>query len=221
MAVLDLISTQSQRIVHSRPCESLRPAALPSAHGHMGRNRCPVEPSPRTLQLDCLCCTLLLTLTLDPVCVTCPGMQSSNRALVWNVLFSASPSAPLHSPIEYVLDTHTRSITDINWAVFHFDVLATCGLDSWTWIWDLRSGKTPVAGYCAWNGALSACICHRNGSRLTYSCLIAGATQVSHNSCFLPRACSPSRHNRSSGIDRTPTFSHLLMTIWSIFGMTA
>ncbi|KDN47142.1 WD40 repeat-like protein [Tilletiaria anomala UBC 951] len=68
------------------------------------------------------------------------------------------------SPISHVLQNHTRAITDINWSAFNPDVLASCGIDTWTWIWDLRmsssdaqggtslSGK-PVQGYSAWNAS--------------------------------------------------------------------
>lgn len=69
------------------------------------------------------------------------------------------------SPIEYVLESHRRAITDINWSPFHSDVVASCGIDTWTWVWDLRmvnesdgaqgvevQGK-PAQGYSAWNAS--------------------------------------------------------------------
>ncbi|OAV96335.1 hypothetical protein PTTG_00659 [Puccinia triticina 1-1 BBBD Race 1] len=85
---------------------------------------------------------------------------SSQKALIWN-LDLPSPSAldsnlqplrTIQSPIQFVLEAHTRAICDINWSVFNVDVLATCAIDSWTYTYDLRlGGKTAVQGFCAWN----------------------------------------------------------------------
>ncbi len=68
------------------------------------------------------------------------------------------------SPISHIFQHHTRAITDINWSPFEPDILASCGIDTWTWVWDLRTcsgdaergisldGK-PVQGYAAWNSS--------------------------------------------------------------------
>ncbi|CAH7674589.1 hypothetical protein PPACK8108_LOCUS9490 [Phakopsora pachyrhizi] len=92
---------------------------------------------------------------------------SSQKALIWNLdlpyhsQFSSQNSASLdatlqprrtvQSPIQFVLEAHTRAICDINWSVFNVDVLATCGIDSWTYVFDLRTGgSAAVQGFCAW-----------------------------------------------------------------------
>ncbi|EPQ26720.1 uncharacterized protein PFL1_05699 [Pseudozyma flocculosa PF-1] len=72
-------------------------------------------------------------------------------------------SVPRSSAIEHILHAHTRAITDINWSAFHPEVLASCSLDTWTWVWDLRmssasadSGRRkPAQGYSAWNAAVT------------------------------------------------------------------
>ncbi|CAD6948971.1 unnamed protein product [Tilletia caries] len=63
-----------------------------------------------------------------------------------------NPSVSRGSAVEHILHAHTRAITDINWHSRFPDVLASCGIDAWTWVWDLRSPPTkPVQGYSAWN----------------------------------------------------------------------
>ncbi|KAH9460640.1 hypothetical protein MJO28_003656 [Puccinia striiformis f. sp. tritici] len=82
---------------------------------------------------------------------------SSQKALIWNLDLPSpstvdSNSRTIRSPIQFVLEAHTRAICDINWSVFNVDVLATCAIDSWTYTYDLRlGGKTAVQGFCAWN----------------------------------------------------------------------
>ena len=77
---------------------------------------------------------------------------------------STSPSysaiiQPRSSAIEHILHAHTRAITDINWSPFHPELLASSGIDTWTWVWDLRmsdAGRTkPAQGYSAWNAAVT------------------------------------------------------------------
>ncbi|PWN40049.1 hypothetical protein IE81DRAFT_349606 [Ceraceosorus guamensis] len=75
------------------------------------------------------------------------------------------------SSVEYVLHAHTRGITDINWSPFHPDVLASCGIDSWTWAWDLRDPSRPKQGYSAWNAAATQVKWNRaSPHRLATSC---------------------------------------------------
>ncbi|KAA1111020.1 hypothetical protein PGT21_035801 [Puccinia graminis f. sp. tritici] len=85
---------------------------------------------------------------------------SSQKALIWNLDLpspstldpNSQPLRTIQSPIQFVLEAHTRAICDINWSVFNVDVLATCAIDSWTYAFDLRiGGKTAVQGFCAWN----------------------------------------------------------------------
>ncbi|KAA1138936.1 hypothetical protein PGTUg99_030243 [Puccinia graminis f. sp. tritici] len=77
---------------------------------------------------------------------------SSQKALIWNLDLpspstldpNSQPLRTIQSPIQFVLEAHTRAI--------NVDVLATCAIDSWTYAFDLRiGGKTAVQGFCAWN----------------------------------------------------------------------
>lgn len=67
-------------------------------------------------------------------------------ATLWDVAQS-TPRRPKKSN----LVGHNRSIADINFAVFNPDVLATCGLDTFVHLWDLRAPTTkPTARFADW-----------------------------------------------------------------------
>lgn len=70
---------------------------------------------------------------------------SGTKALVFNL------GGVQGSPIEHTCLGHERSITDINWAVFQCDSLATCGIDGNVLCYDLRQGgKRPTVRFCGW-----------------------------------------------------------------------
>lgn len=48
--------------------------------------------------------------------------------------------------IEHILHSHYRAITDINWHNSEPDTVASVGIDSWVWSWDLREPRKPVLG---------------------------------------------------------------------------
>ncbi|KAF9900813.1 hypothetical protein EC991_006872 [Linnemannia zychae] len=72
---------------------------------------------------------------------------SNQKALIWNLSHSA-PRA-----VELILHAHNRAISDINWSPFHPDLLATCSVDTFVHLWDLRTPKKPVNSFCAWTAA--------------------------------------------------------------------
>lgn len=75
------------------------------------------------------------------------------------------------SSISHVLNAHTRAITDINWSPFHPEILASCGIDTWMWAWDLREPSRPKQGYSAWNAAMTQVKWNRaSPHRLATSC---------------------------------------------------
>ncbi|KAF2847773.1 hypothetical protein T440DRAFT_402897 [Plenodomus tracheiphilus IPT5] len=62
-------------------------------------------------------------------------------ALIYNL---AMPYNNKKAPIEYTLRAHERAITDINFSAHHPDLLATCGVDSFVFVHDLRSSRAPL-----------------------------------------------------------------------------
>ncbi|EPS40546.1 hypothetical protein H072_5615 [Dactylellina haptotyla CBS 200.50] len=79
---------------------------------------------------------------------------SNQKALVWNL------NRPSANAVETVLHGHSRAITDINFSAHNPDHLATCAVDSFVHIWDMKASRRPV---------------------LTFSDWFAGATQVKYN----------------------------------------
>ncbi|KAJ8495802.1 hypothetical protein ONZ45_g12696 [Pleurotus djamor] len=70
---------------------------------------------------------------------------SSEKLLIWNLLIVGKTS------IEHILHSHYRAITDINWHTTECDTVASTGIDSWIWTWDLREPRKPVFGLSAFN----------------------------------------------------------------------
>ena len=82
---------------------------------------------------------------------------ANHRCLVWNLnMRDDSPSGA----IEHSLQAHSRAITDINFSAHHPDSLATCAVDGYVYLWDLRRPRQPALAFCDW---------------------FAGATQVKYN----------------------------------------
>ncbi|KAJ6262107.1 hypothetical protein Dda_2912 [Drechslerella dactyloides] len=79
---------------------------------------------------------------------------SNQKALVWNL------NRPSTNAVETVLHGHSRAITDINFSAYNPDHLATCAVDSYVHIWDMRTSRRPVLSFSDW---------------------FAGATQVKYN----------------------------------------
>lgn len=54
------------------------------------------------------------------------------------------------SPVlEHSLRAHTRVVTDIDWHSKHPYMLATCSIDTYTHLWDLRDPKRPILSLSA------------------------------------------------------------------------
>ncbi|KAJ3158510.1 hypothetical protein HDU86_002735 [Geranomyces michiganensis] len=87
---------------------------------------------------------------------------SNQKALVWNLETSATGQADGSSKhIQYILGSHQRAVSDLNWSPAHPDLLATCSYDSYVHLWDLRTPtEKPGTSFCGWT---------------------AGATQVKFN----------------------------------------
>lgn len=65
---------------------------------------------------------------------------SSEKMLIWNLNLTGKTS------IEHILRSHYRAITDFNWHTSECDVVASTGIDSWIFVWDLRTPQKPAYG---------------------------------------------------------------------------
>ncbi|KAF1916851.1 hypothetical protein BDU57DRAFT_449827 [Ampelomyces quisqualis] len=65
----------------------------------------------------------------------------NQQALVYNL---SMPFDKKKAPIEFTLRAHDRAITDINFSAHHPDLIATCGMDSYVFVHDLRGPQVPL-----------------------------------------------------------------------------
>ncbi|KZS98011.1 hypothetical protein SISNIDRAFT_481877 [Sistotremastrum niveocremeum HHB9708] len=70
---------------------------------------------------------------------------SNEKLLIWNLSLGGNTA------IQTVLHKHYRAITDVNWHTHEPNVIASTGLDSWVWLWDIRVNAKPTMGLCAFN----------------------------------------------------------------------
>ncbi|KAI8081598.1 uncharacterized protein BX664DRAFT_268269 [Halteromyces radiatus] len=83
---------------------------------------------------------------------------SNQKLVIWNLNSSSQV-------IEHTLHAHARAISDINWSPHHPDIVATCSVDTYVCVWDLRcAGQShqsrgddyyyrPVNSFTPWNAA--------------------------------------------------------------------
>ncbi|CAO3596860.1 unnamed protein product [Absidia cylindrospora] len=83
---------------------------------------------------------------------------SNQKLLIWNLNSSSQA-------IEHALPAHARAISDINWSPHHPDIVATCSVDTYVCVWDLRcAGQSshsrgddhyyrPANSFTPWNAA--------------------------------------------------------------------
>ncbi|KAI9656664.1 MAG: hypothetical protein M1831_004574 [Alyxoria varia] len=75
---------------------------------------------------------------------------AASSALVWDV----EKSTP-NRPVITQLNGHGKAITDINFAAHDPDLLATCGVDSFVFLWDIRTPKQWVSKFADWHASAS------------------------------------------------------------------
>lgn len=143
-----------------------------------------------------------------------PSMQASQTlsmdgsAMRIPVEHRTGVGPPSSTAVEHLLDAHTRAITDINWSPFHPEMLASCSVDTWTWVWDLRMagrGSTrPAQGFSAWNASMTQVKWNRSTDhRLAASC---DNKVLIWDDRFgaLPLATLESHHSKVYGLDWSP-----------------
>ncbi|ODQ80482.1 hypothetical protein BABINDRAFT_160761 [Babjeviella inositovora NRRL Y-12698] len=72
---------------------------------------------------------------------------SNQKAMVWNLARSSSRA------LEHVLHRHVRAITDINFHPTDPEILATCSVDTFTFVWDMRAPRKPCHLFPDWRTA--------------------------------------------------------------------
>ncbi|KAI8993171.1 hypothetical protein BDB01DRAFT_847081 [Pilobolus umbonatus] len=83
---------------------------------------------------------------------------SNQKLLVWNLNYSGAQA------VEHVFHAHSRAISDINWSPHQPDILATCSVDTYVHLWDLREPQIsfkdnddrkmrPSSSFTPWNAA--------------------------------------------------------------------
>lgn len=73
---------------------------------------------------------------------------SCEKLLIWNLLSNEKTA------IQHILRAHYRAITDINWHNTEPDTVASTGIDSWVWAWDLRQNPVkPAFGLSAFEAS--------------------------------------------------------------------
>ncbi|XP_077982263.1 GATOR2 complex protein WDR59-like [Glandiceps talaboti] len=71
---------------------------------------------------------------------------SNQCADIWS--WDAGQGSPQTS-----LKSHTRVISDVNWACFEPNILATCSVDTYIYLWDIRDPRKPKSSLSAVAGA--------------------------------------------------------------------
>ncbi|KAJ2933260.1 hypothetical protein H1R20_g3837, partial [Candolleomyces eurysporus] len=72
---------------------------------------------------------------------------SSEKMLIWNLNITGKTS------IEHILRSHYRAITDFNWHTTECDIVASTGIDSWIFVWDMRNPRKPAFGLSAFKNS--------------------------------------------------------------------
>ncbi|KAF1800863.1 hypothetical protein FB192DRAFT_1422836 [Mucor lusitanicus] len=100
---------------------------------------------------------------------------SNQKLLVWNLSHSGSRA------IEHVFHAHARAISDINWSPHQPDILATCSVDTYVHLWDLREPQIrskdqdddrkmrPSCSFTPWNAAATQVKFNRKSEHLIAS----------------------------------------------------
>lgn len=70
--------------------------------------------------------------------MTFPFVDLFHKGTPLNTRFSRNPNP------EILLKGHRRTVTDLNWSPFDQNLLASCSMDTFVNIWDLRDYRKPV-----------------------------------------------------------------------------
>ncbi|KAF7354044.1 WD-REPEATS-REGION domain-containing protein [Mycena venus] len=154
---------------------------------------------------------LLLPSPSYPFPTAAPSLNNANKTAAPS---ASSASAP--SSIAHVLHAHYRAITDINWhpAEGERDVVASTGIDSWIWAWDLRAaaGGRAVFGLSAFNAGGTQVKWNRQDPHLLASSHAGEVLIWDRRKGSLPRTRLRAHRSKIYGIDWSPSMRDELVT---------
>ncbi|CAO1631710.1 unnamed protein product [Parajaminaea phylloscopi] len=130
-----------------------------------------------------------------------PSLSSSMSGSALPTNHESWHSSARSSAIEYVLQAHTRAITDINFSAHHPDILASCGIDAWSWVWDLRTPQKPVQGYSAWNAPATQIKWNRSSPHRLATSVTNKVLVWDERKGALPLATIEAHENQIYGLD--------------------
>ncbi|KHJ32975.1 putative wd repeat protein [Erysiphe necator] len=90
---------------------------------------------------------------------------ANQNVLVWNL----NKQEDTNGCIEHTLTAHKRAITDINFSAHHPDILATCAVDGYVHLWDLRRPHKPANTFTDWFGGATQVKCNRQNPHILAS----------------------------------------------------
>ncbi|KAF8209638.1 hypothetical protein K438DRAFT_1711879 [Mycena galopus ATCC 62051] len=133
--------------------------------------------------------------------------SSSSAATSRNNSNPVPSSASAPSSIAHVLHAHYRAITDINWHPKERDVVASTGIDSWIWAWDLRdaAGGRAVFGLSAFNSGGTQVKWNRQDPNVLASSHAGEVLIWDRRKGSLPRTRLRAHRSKIYGIDWSPS----------------
>ncbi|KAL0958954.1 hypothetical protein HGRIS_014266 [Hohenbuehelia grisea] len=120
---------------------------------------------------------------------------SSEKLLIWNLVLAGKTS------IEHILHKHYRAITDINWHNTECDTVASIGIDSWIWAWDLRTARKPIFGLSAFNDSGTQVKWNRQDPNMLASSHAKEVLIWDRRKGSLPVTCIQAHNSKIYGID--------------------
>ncbi|RKF62900.1 putative RWD, RING finger and WD repeat-containing protein C11E3.05 [Erysiphe neolycopersici] len=87
---------------------------------------------------------------------------ANQNVLVWNL----NKQEDANGCIEHTLTAHQRAITDINFSAHHPDILATCAVDGYVHLWDLRRPHKPANTFTDWFSGATQVKCNRQNQHI-------------------------------------------------------
>lgn len=132
------------------------------------RRRAPLPPSPPpTAAMRAKLPEVARYMTPSDSSVHAPCMYGPHArpgdgtSLYWRGMPSIAAQYESSQAVERLIDAHARAITDLNWSPAHPDVLASCSVDTWVKVWDMRmpthgrGSARPARSFSSWNASMT------------------------------------------------------------------